>query len=84
MLKILISVKCQLEQNSIKLNKKINTNINLKTENKQEKDLFIYLFIVWKDLTQLEINPDKQDHPNLNNTMEINNAYYEWTSPMRL
>ena len=58
----------------------MNTNINLKSENKQEK-----VFFFWqKYLIQLEINPDKQDHPNLNNTMEINNAYYKWTSPMRL
>ena len=62
------------------MKQEINTKINLKSENKQEKDFFF----LQKDLTQLEINPDKQDHPNLNNTMEINNAYYEWTSPMRL
>ena len=80
-IKILISVKYQLEQKKIKWNKKINTKINLKSENKQENFFFFFL---QKNLTQLEINPDKQDHPNPNNTMEINNVYYEWTSPMIL
>ena len=73
----LIKLIC-INFNFCQISARIKEN-KMKQENKQEK-----VFFLGKDLTQLEINLDKQDHPNPNDTIEINNAYYEWTSPMIL
>ena len=59
-IKILISVKYQLEQKQIKLNKKINTKSNQEVENKQEKKKRKKNANL---INTTGINPDKQDHP---------------------